>query len=139
MAWRLGDRVEQASYGAGTIIELTDQHVVVHFDTYGRRKFAAHLAVLTASQRPEPRAPSRPNSIAPGPRATVTRTSTDPGYENSNRQTVVRLAETHGHGRGPRVYVMRCMRCGTHYGANVSDIDSRACPACMDGPPGVTF
>ena len=139
MAWRLGDRVEQATYGTGTIIELTDQHVVVHFDTHGRRRFSAELAVLTASDRPDPRSMSKSHSIAPPPRASAVRATTDPGYVNPNRQTVMRATETPGTIPGQRVYVLRCGRCGTHYGANGSDIDLRKCPHCMDGEPGLTF
>ena len=139
MAWRLGDRVEQPTYGAGTIIELTDQHVVVHFDTHGRRKFSAQLAVLKPSDRPDPHSTSRSHSIAPLPRARAERRTTDPGYENANRQTVVRATDTPGSSPGQRLYVLRCGRCGTHYGANGCDIDPRKCPQCMAGQPGLTF
>jgi hypothetical protein len=139
MAWRLGDRVEQPTYGAGTIIELTDQHVVVHFDTHGRRKFSAQLAVLKASEQPDPHSTSRSHSMAPRARSHAQRRTTDPGYENENRQTVVHATNTPGNIPEQRVFVLRCGRCGTHYGANERDIDLRMCPHCMDGPPGLTF
>ena len=139
MIWHLGDRVEQSSYGAGTVIEADDQHIVVHFDRCGRRKFSAHLVQLTKSQQPAPRAAVRPHSIAPLPRASMKRTMRDPGYENPQRQTVVRATDTPGSIRGQQVYVLRCGRCGAHYGANGSDIDTRSCPRCMDGDPGVQY
>ena len=59
--------------------------------------------------------------------------TTDVGYENLNEQVVMR----EGNLPGQKVYVLKCGRCGTQYGANESDIHLRRCPACMGGPPGL--
>ena len=63
--------------------------------------------------------------------------TTDPGYENSNGQTVVRHTGQPGTDFGQSVYELRCKDCGHVYGANGSDIHERKCPACQAGRPGL--
>ena len=65
--------------------------------------------------------------------------STDEGFENPNRQTVVRQTETPGNDHNQLVYVLRCGDCGAQYGANGSDIFQRKCPACQGGQPGLLY
>ena len=131
-SWKSGDRVEHATYGAGTVLEFSDQHAVVHFDEHGRRKFAAHLVVLTQSQQPTR------TRVPRGARSASERT-TDVGYENLNEQTVIRHTTVDGSLPGQTIYVLKCRRCGAEYGANAPDIHLRRCPACMGGQPGLAF
>lgn len=136
-AWHPGDRVEQASYGHGTVLEATDQHVVVHFDRHGRRRFAANLAVLKASTHPAPAAStgtSRP-SIAPGSRVTTTDRPTDAGYQNAHQQKVIRVTSV----SGQRVYVLLCGKCHVQYGTDGAQIEERRCPYCMGGESALNF
>jgi hypothetical protein len=130
--WKPGDRVEHATYGTGTVIEFNDRHTVIHFDDQGRRTFASHLAVLAESQR-QVRPPAGRRS------RTSSERTTDIGYENLNEQVVVRQLDLPGSLTGQKVYVLKCRRCGTEYGANGGDILLRRCPACMGGPPGLAL
>ena len=75
------------------------------------------------------RRPSRPNRGI----------TTQVGYTNRNRQTVVRPTGRPGTDHGQYVYVLRCNECGLEYGANGSDIHQRKCPACQAGMPGLDF
>ena len=63
--------------------------------------------------------------------------TTAPGYENRNRQVVVRPTNLSGTDHLQKVYVLRCGACGREYGANGSDIYQRKCPYCQDGKPGL--
>jgi hypothetical protein len=65
--------------------------------------------------------------------------STSPGYENRNRQTVVRATGLAGTDFGQFVYVLRCGHCNAEYGANGSDIFQRLCPTCQGGRPGLPY
>jgi hypothetical protein len=132
LSWKPGDRVEHTAFGTGTVIEFNDRHAMVHFDDHGLKKFASDRVDLKKSQQP-PLAP-----VARRSRTTSERT-TDVGYENLNEQTVVRLTDLEGNLPGQKVYVLKCGRCGTEYGANGCDIHLRRCPACMDGQPGLVF
>ena len=49
-----GDRVVQAQYGAGTIVDVNEHHTVIEFDEHGRRVFATRLVVLQATNEPAP-------------------------------------------------------------------------------------
>ena len=131
-AWNPADRVEHQTYGPGTVIECNEQHTVVHFDDHGRRTFATSQVVLTDTQRVAPHTVHRTSG------KTSERT-TDVGYENLNRQRVIRHANVPGDRPGERVYVLKCSRCGAEYGAIGSDIHLRRCLACMGGPPGVAI
>ena len=53
-AWTKGDRVVQPTYGAGTLVEVNEQHTVIDFDEHGRRTFATRLVVLQATNEPAP-------------------------------------------------------------------------------------
>ena len=49
-----GDRVVQAQYGSGTIVDVNEHHTVIEFDEHGRRTFATRLVVLQATNEPAP-------------------------------------------------------------------------------------
>ena len=139
-SWNKGDRVVQAIYGSGTVLEANDQHTVIHFDTGGRRKFSTNLVVLEPSgEAPKPlpmiSLPAMPRGSGP----TSAGNTTMVGYENHNRQIVVRSTNLSGNLPGQRVYVLRCGKCGHHYGANGCDAHLRRCPACMGGQPGLEY
>jgi hypothetical protein len=53
-AWAKGDRVVQATYGLGTLVEINEHHTVIEFDEHGRRTFSTRLVVLQASSEPAP-------------------------------------------------------------------------------------
>jgi len=58
--WTKGDRVVQANYGPGTLVEVNEHHTVIDFDEHGRRTFATRLVVLQATNEPAPnRAPAK--------------------------------------------------------------------------------
>ncbi len=130
--WNPGDRVAHATFGTGTVIEHNHDHVIVHFDSHGRKKMATRYAVLTATDRvaraPEPR---RSGSLSERP--------TDVGYENLNEQVTQRRIGQGGAGQADAVYVLKCRRCDTEYGVAAADILLRRCPGCMDGPPGLAI
>jgi len=65
------------------------------------------------------------------------RTTTQPGYVNRNRQTVVRATGLPGNDHLQRIYVLKCGDCGAEYGANGSDIFQRKCPSCQGGADGL--
>lgn len=52
--WTKGDRVEQANYGKGTILEYNEHHVVIEFDEHGKKTFATRLVQLTTTSEPAP-------------------------------------------------------------------------------------
>ena len=70
---------------------------------------------------------------------TATTETTTPGYVNRNNQIVVRATGLSGTDHGQYVYVLRCSKCQTEYGANGSDIFQRLCPNCQGGRPGLAF
>ena len=57
------------------------------------------------------------------------------GFRNEHGQEVALKTPAAGNIPGQRVYVLRCSACGHEYGANGSDLHSRRCPQCQDGPP----
>ena len=61
------------------------------------------------------------------------------GFENPNRQNVVRRADTPVTDDKMFVYVMRCGDCGAQYGARAREIGGRKCPKCQGGKPGLEF
>jgi Zn finger protein HypA/HybF involved in hydrogenase expression len=63
--------------------------------------------------------------------------TTLPGYQNRNRQVVLRGTDLSGTDHLQKVYVLRCGDCGKEYGANGSDIHQRKCPHCQGGQPGL--
>lgn len=44
--WKPGARVHHATFGDGTVLESNDQHITIHFDRVGRKKFAPHIVVF---------------------------------------------------------------------------------------------
>lgn len=52
--WAKGDRVEQANYGKGTILEYNEHHVVIEFDEHGKKTFATRLVQLQTTSEPAP-------------------------------------------------------------------------------------
>jgi len=52
--WAKGDRVVQPTYGAGTILEYNEHHVVIEFDEHGRKTFSTRLVVLQGTSEPAP-------------------------------------------------------------------------------------
>ena len=65
--------------------------------------------------------------------------TTSPGYRNPNKQVVVRPTGMAGTDFNNEIYELECETCGTHYGANGSDIHSRKCPKCGGGRPGLSI
>ena len=65
--------------------------------------------------------------------------TTAPGFQNRNRQTVIRKTNDPGNDHMQYVYVLKCGHCKLEYGANGSDIHLRKCPACQRGAPGLPF
>lgn len=53
-AWTKGDRVSQATYGVGTLVEVNEHHTVIDFDEGGRKTFSTRLVQLQASNEPAP-------------------------------------------------------------------------------------
>ena len=49
-----GDRVVQAQYGAGTIVDVNEHHTVIEFDEHGRRVFSTPKVVLQSTNEPAP-------------------------------------------------------------------------------------
>jgi hypothetical protein len=52
--WAKGDRVVQPTYGAGTILEYNEHHVVIEFDESGKKTFSTRLVVLQTTNEPAP-------------------------------------------------------------------------------------
>jgi hypothetical protein len=65
--------------------------------------------------------------------------TTQVGYTNRNRQTVVRPTGLPGTDHLQSIYVLHCGDCGNEYGSNGSDNHQRKCPACQGGMPGLKF
>ena len=57
--WSKGDRVVQATYGPGTLVEVNEHHTVIDFDEHGRRTFASRIVVLQATNEPAPNKPAK--------------------------------------------------------------------------------
>jgi hypothetical protein len=53
-AWAKGDRVQQPTYGPGTLVEVNENHTVIDFDEHGRRVFSTRLVTLSATSQPAP-------------------------------------------------------------------------------------
>ena len=49
-----GDRVVQAQYGAGTIVDVNEHHTVIEFDEHGTRCFSTRIVVLETTNTPAP-------------------------------------------------------------------------------------
>ena len=68
-SWSKGDRVVQATYGAGTIAEVNEHHTVIEFDEHGRRVFSTRLVVLQPTSEPAPNKPAGTRKRAPRKKA----------------------------------------------------------------------
>jgi RNA polymerase-interacting CarD/CdnL/TRCF family regulator len=53
-SWAKGDRVVQPTYGAGTILEYNEHHVVLEFDEHGKKTFSTRLVTLQTTSEPAP-------------------------------------------------------------------------------------
>lgn len=62
--------------------------------------------------------------------------TTVPGYVNANHQENLGCTGSSGTDHRQYVYRMKCLKCGTIYGSNGSDIFQRRCPGCQGGKPG---
>lgn len=69
-AWTKGDRILQANYGFGTLVEVNEHHTVIEFDEHGRRVFSTRLVVLQASNEPAPAKAPRKRAAKPKAKAT---------------------------------------------------------------------
>jgi hypothetical protein len=49
-----GDRVVQAQYGAGTIVDVNEHHTVIEFDEHGTHRFSTRIVVLESTATPAP-------------------------------------------------------------------------------------
>ena len=49
-----GDRVVQAQYGTGTILDVNEHHTVIEFDEHGTRRFSTRIVVLESTNTPAP-------------------------------------------------------------------------------------
>jgi len=49
-----GDRVQQAQYGVGTIVDVNEHHTVIEFGEHGTRRFSTRIVVLETSNTPAP-------------------------------------------------------------------------------------
>ncbi len=63
--------------------------------------------------------------------------TTNVGYVNRNGQENLGCTGEPGTDHCQKVYILRCRKCGTEYGANGSDIFQRKCPHCQSGRPGI--
>lgn len=66
-----GDRVVQANYGAGTIVDVNEHHTVIEFDEHGVRRFSTRIVVLESTNTPAPtrRAAARRTKKRPPPQS----------------------------------------------------------------------
>jgi putative restriction endonuclease len=60
-----------------------------------------------------------------------------PGDINPNNQELIRLTEKEGTDHNARVWVLKCRKCGSLYGANSTDGWERKCPECQGGEAGL--
>jgi hypothetical protein len=139
-SWNKGDRVVQATYGSGTVLDVDDQHIVIHFDRGGRRTFATQVVVLKSTGESPASAVTATLPPMPGGSGRILQGSTTTvGFRNANGQAVLRETNVPGTLAGEKVYVLACGHCGVEYGANGCDIGLRKCPSCMGGEPGLAY
>ena len=62
-AWAKGDRVVQATYGPGTLVEVNEHHTVIEFDEHGRRTFATRIVSLQSTNEPAPAKTPRKRAV----------------------------------------------------------------------------
>ena len=52
-----GNRVTQATYGAGTVTSSDDKYTVIEFDQHGRKVFLTDMVTLGKTDEPAPNRP----------------------------------------------------------------------------------
>ena len=62
-SWSKGDRVAQATYGNGTLVEVNEHHTVIEFDEHGRKVFSSKLVTLQATNEPAPKKAPRKRAV----------------------------------------------------------------------------
>ena len=67
------------------------------------------------------------------------RSTTEPGFVNTNGQITIRNTGMPGTDHNQYVYQIACSGCGHVYGANGSDIHERKCPQCQSGRLGLSL
>ena len=67
-AWTKGDRVQQPTYGPGTLVEVNEHHTVIDFDEHGRRVFSTRLVALQATNEPAPARAARKRAAKAKPK-----------------------------------------------------------------------
>jgi hypothetical protein len=58
-----GDRVAQATYGNGTLVEVNEHHTVIEFDEHGRKVFSSKLVSLLPTNEPAPKKTPRKRAV----------------------------------------------------------------------------
>jgi hypothetical protein len=61
--WAKGDRVAQATYGNGTLVEVNEHHTVIEFDEHGRKVFSSKLVSLQPTNEPAPKKAPRKRAV----------------------------------------------------------------------------
>lgn len=54
-----GNRVSQATYGAGTVTSSDDKYTVIEFDQHGRKVFLTDMVTLAKTDEPAPNRPTK--------------------------------------------------------------------------------
>jgi len=54
-----GNRVTQATYGAGTVTSSDDKYTVIEFDQHGRKVFLTDMVTLGKTDEPAPNRPAK--------------------------------------------------------------------------------
>ena len=62
-SWTKGDRVSQATYGNGTLVEVNEHHTVIEFDEHGRKVFSSKLVTLQPTNEPAPKKTPRKRAV----------------------------------------------------------------------------
>jgi len=62
-SWTKGDRVAQATYGNGTLVEVNEHHTVIEFDEHGRKVFSSKLVTLQPTNEPAPKKTPRKRAV----------------------------------------------------------------------------
>lgn len=77
-SFKIGDRVVQANYGAGTITGADDHHTVINFDEHGVKTFATSLVALERTASPAPQKAAKPRRTMKAGTAKTSTAKTSP-------------------------------------------------------------
>ncbi len=77
-SFKIGDRVVQANYGAGTITGADDHHTVINFDEHGVKTFATSLVALERTASPAPQKAAKPRRTTKAGTAKTSTAKTSP-------------------------------------------------------------